>query len=520
MVKLELEKLNKNKNSLSNGSLIFALISGILLFLSFPQYGSGFIAWIALVPLFHAIKDRTFSDSLLFGFIAGAVYYVGIIYWVVYAIFKYGNLPIYTAILAMLLLSAYLSIYVAFFSAGINYFKKKKIPLLFSAPIIWTSLEYIKSIFLTGFPWENLAYSQFLNIKIIQLADMTGTYGISFLIVFINAVIYQVLFDNLTKKKIIFNLCIAVLIIFLVYGYGVYRVSTITGLMNDAKAIEVNLIQGNIDQGVKWDEAYRQKSVETYKKLSLKYSIKSRGLIVWPETAVPFYFQNADNYRRAIIEVAISSNNWLLIGSPSYVKENNTYAVSNSAFLISPEGEVKGQYDKVHLVPFGEYVPLRKYFPFIDKLVFGIGDFRAGSGYHPLQMDQLELGVLICYEGIFPEAGRKYKNENAQLLVNITNDAWYGRTSAPYQHLSMVILRSIENRLYTVRAANTGISAIIDATGAIVSNTDLFETTSLQGSVKILNTKTFYSIFGDVFAYICLAGLILLLLTPTKKGGR
>lgn len=518
MAILELEKLNSKRDIVNKSSLILAFISGVLLFLSFPKFGIGLVAWIALIPLFHAIKERNVSESLMPGFITGLCYYVGVIYWVVYAIVKYGNLPIFTGILAMLLLSAYLGIYVVVFCSGVAYLNQKNIPLVISAPILWTSLEYVKSSILTGFPWANLAHSQYSNLHIIQFADITGIYGITFFIVFINAVIYEVLFNNANKKKIIFSLSIAALVILMVYSYGAYRINHINKLMNHAKSIGVNLIQGNIDQGVKWNEEYKKETIETYRTLSLEKTMRGNGLIIWPETAVPLYFQDINDYHRQIIGIAKSSNNWLLIGSPGYAKESNVYAVSNSAFLISPDGEIKGQYNKVHLVPFGEYVPLRKYLPFIDKIVVGIGDFRAGNGYYPLIMDQTRMGVLICYEGIFPEAGRKYKEAGAGFLVNITNDAWYGRTSAPYQHISMVIFRSIENRLYLVRAANTGITGIIDATGKISSSTEIFRKASLLGRIKILNIKTIYSRYGDIFAYFCLVSILLLLFIPKKRG--
>ena len=192
----------------------------------------------------------------------------------------------------------------------------------------------------------------------------------------------------------------------------------------------------------------------------------------------------------------------------------------NSAFLLQPDGTLSGRYDKVHLVPYGEYVPLRRLFPFIGKLVAGVGDFRPGKGFYPLTIDGHRLGVLICYEAIFPEAARDYKRKGAELLVNITNDAWFGRTSAPYQHLSMTVFRAIENRLYLVRAANTGISAIIDPTGEILSRTGLFERTVLKGEVKIIDERTFYAAYGDLFVYLCAICPADPILLSTSKGER
>jgi apolipoprotein N-acyltransferase len=198
-----------------------------------------------------------------------------------------------------------------------------------------------------------------------------------------------------------------------------------------------------------------------------------------------------------------------LFGSPSYEEEGGRASFANSAFLLKPDGVLAGRYDKMHLVPYGEYVPLRRFFPFIGKIVQGVGEFRPGKGFYPISYHGRRFGVLICYEGIFPEAARDYKNRQAHLLVNITNDAWFGKTSAPYQHLSMTVFRAIETRLYLVRSANTGISAVIDPTGRIVSRTGLFERTVLKGEVKFIDAKTFYEAYGDVFVYGCALFLII-----------
>jgi apolipoprotein N-acyltransferase len=199
------------------------------------------------------------------------------------------------------------------------------------------------------------------------------------------------------------------------------------------------------------------------------------------------------------------------------MREHGDLSFLNSAFLLAPKGEIAGRYDKVHLVPYGEYVPLRKLFPFISKLTAGIGDFRTGEGYKPLSLDNHKVGVLICYEGIFPVGSRTYRQQGADLFVNITNDAWFGRSSAPYQHLSMTVFRAIENRLYLLRAANTGITAIIDPMGKIVSHTDIFTAAVLKGRVRFIDNRTFYMAYGDAFAYLCLAFLALVTLTSLKR---
>jgi apolipoprotein N-acyltransferase len=507
--------------SINKKTLVLTILSGIFLFLSFPKYGVGFLAWIALVPLLLALKNKSILQSLIIGFITGLTYYIGIIYWIAHVIVNYGYLPYWSALLIMLLLAAYLSVYVAIFSAGVSYFRKKNITDLISAPCLWVILEYIKSHLLTGFPWENLAYSQYLYRVVIQIVDVTGIYGLAFIIVLINVILNDFLSEEQTQRSVIKEFVLGCLIFVIVYGYGVFRIEDVEtrDILSDNQ--EILLVQGSIDQNLKWFPKYQEETINIYKNLTGKENIKPGGLVVWPETATPFFFQDIDEKHLRVASVAKNSEGWLLFGSPSYKqdadKKLNFY---NSAFLLSPDGKVRGQYNKVHLVPYGEYVPLRKIFPFINKLTVGIGDFKNGKGFYPLNMGLHPLGVLICYEGILPEASRMYKKNGAELLVNITNDAWFGETSAPYQHLSMTVFRAVENRLYLVRAANTGISAIINPTGLVVGQTGLFEKETLKGTVKFSKIPTCYEKYGDIFIYFVIILTMLLFVYSRKKRER
>lgn len=491
--------------------------SGLLLILSFPKFGSGILAWVSLIPLFFALTDVTPRKGFKIGFLAGLVAYIGILYWIAVVVVQYGYLPIYVGISVLLLLAAYLSLYTAIFSAGIVFLRGKGIPLCLSAPIIWTILEYFRSHLLSGFPWENLAYSQYLHPNIIQIADVTGLYGVSFVLVLTNAVLFDLLQRRLSRRSLYAEVLALAVILMTIYGYGHIRYKNIGSLLESASEMKVSLIQGNIDQNIKWDAQYQTQTIDIYRSLSLEAVLPEGGLIVWPETAAPFYFQRQDMMHASVVDIAKKTKSALLFGSPSYVQEGGNTYYKNSAFLLGEDGKVKGQYDKVHLVPYGEYVPFRRYFPFIGKLVTGVGDFRQGQGFYPLEMDGHRLGVLICYEGIFPEAARDYKLKGADFLVNITNDAWFGKTSAPYQHLSMTVFRAVENRLSLVRAANTGISAIIDPRGNIITQTGLFERTALKGTIKIVGVKSYYAAYGDVFVYGCIAILIVLSLSKKKR---
>ena len=504
----------KNENVKLN--IFFAIVSGVLLILSFPKYGFGFVAWFALIPLLYAL-DRTTSirQALMLGFITGVVGYVGIIYWIAYVVVNYGYLPIYLGIILMLLLACYLSVYLAIFAGGITYFKNK-IPLYLIAPVLWVCLEYCKSQMFTGFPWENLGYSQYLNLYLIQFADILGVYGLSFLIILVNASLFEI-FTKRSKIQYITAAAVS-LVLVSVYIYGIFRVNSIDKLLQNPStpSMEVSLIQGNIDQSIKWNKNFQKETLNIYEDISINNIPASGGLIVWPETAVPINFQDDSDLSRQIRNLAIKTKSDFIFGSVSYLRRSHYVDFYNSAYLLSSGGEVKGRYDKVHLVPYGEYVPLRNAFPFIKGLASGIGDFSTGGGFSPLSTADRKIGVLICYEGILPFAARMYKNESADILVNITNDAWFGSTSAPYQHLSMTIFRAVETRLYLVRAANTGISAIVDPRGQIVAKTNIFQRDALKGNVKLLKIPTFYAKYGDLLVGASFMLCILCLLWSLK----
>lgn len=514
--------LTSNK-SLNSRAIILAAVSGVLLFLSFPKYGSGFIAWISLIPLFWAIKDvSSIRQGLLLGFIAGMVCHAGLIYWIAYVVINYGYLPIHVGIILMLLLACYLSLYTSLFAAGIV-FLRPKVALYFAAPVLWICLEYSKSNLLTGFPWENLGYSQYLNHYLLQFADIAGVYGLSFLIVLANAVLFEVVFKRSRKEFILAAAVILIIIGILIYG--VNRSKQVEEILQNAAGIEVAMIQGNIDQSIKWNDGFQKKTINIYEQLSLQNAPLTEGLVVWPETAVPFNYQDAGQFQKQVRDICFKTKNWLIFGSTSYENSKNNTNYYNSAYLLSPDGEIKGKYDKVHLVPYGEYVPLRNVFPFIKKLTAGMGDFSAGDGYHPLTVNSKKIGILICYEGILPFAARTYKNEGAELLVNITNDAWFGATSAPFQHFSMAVFRAVETRLYLVRAANTGISAIISPKGEIVAQTKIFEKSAIKDNVKFSSVQTVYAEYGDILVIVCFGLVIfffalILLRGRTKNAGR
>ena len=492
-----------------------AVLSGILLVLSFPKFGHWSVAWVALIPLLVALRPLPFTPALLSGMLAGFVQHVGLMYWVTHVVVHYGKLPLALGVPVMMLLALYLSLYTGLFAGGVVFLRKRGIPAVVAAPLLWTCLEYAKSMLLTGFPWENLAHSQYQNLPLIQLADITGSYGVSFLIVLVNAAICAFIgMDDGGRRKALSGAAVAVLLVSLTAGYGFWRIGDITARFESVPNQAVALIQGNIDQSIKWDPNFQKETLRIYRDLSLQAAKEHPQLIIWPETATPFMFQNRDELHDAVVDTAKSTGAWLIFGSPSYTRHEGELRFQNSAFVLSPGGEIVGKYNKVHLVPYGEYVPLRPLFPFIEKLAVGVGDFLAGTGFDPVPVAGKPVGFLICYEGIFPEIGRAWGRSDASLLVNVTNDAWFGMTSAPFQHLSMTTFRAVENRLYVVRAANTGVSAIIDATGRITAQTDLFVRTFLKGPVKIHRAQTFYTNYGDLFVFFCMIALLVIFYKP------
>jgi apolipoprotein N-acyltransferase len=285
------------------------------------------------------------------------------------------------------------------------------------------------------------------------------------------------------------------------WGYGVEWWRDPTG----GPAVGVGLLQGNIDQAVKWDRGHQVRTLETYERLARQAAVERPSLIVWPETAVPFFLRREPELGARVRAVAVATGVPMLVGSPDLGADGLLY---NSAFLIGTDGRLAGRYDKRHLVPFGEYVPLQRVFFFLDKLVTGIGDFGRGQTATVFADGLGRFSVMICYEVIFPGEVREFTQAGAQLLVNITNDAWFGRSGAPYQHLAMAAIRAVENGSYLIRAANTGVTAIIAPTGEILRQTPIFTEAVLTGTIRLRQGHTPYARYGDVVAWSCLVFLV------------
>ncbi len=497
-----------------NRTCLISAGSGLLLAAAFPRPDFYPLAWVALVPLLLVMRRRPFAS----GWSAGCAFFAAVLYWVNIVMTTYGGLHPIPSLFAYLFLVGYLALFFAaatWLSCRLE--SGLRIPVLVSMPAIWVALEYLRGLLLTGFPWALLGYSQQNFSAAIQSADVTGVYGVSFLLVLVNCSLAWIL--RSPEKKLAWLGVAATLMVCISHlGYGFWRMQQPLEQREDL--LTVALVQGNIDQAIKWSPDHRQTTVETYRQLSLKAAEQGTQLTIWPEAATPFFLQDPLALAEEVRRLPQQTGNYLLVGSPAYEQAGDSYRYFNSAFLFSPQGDELGRSDKIHLVPFGEYVPLGSLLSFINKLVVGVGDFSPGV-VNPLSLNGHKLGVLVCYEAIFPELARDYVRQGSSLLVNLTNDAWFGRSSAPYQHLAMTRFRAIENRIWVARAANTGISALIAPSGEVKVAGPLFESTVLVDQVGLGSEKTIYTRFGDLFAYSCLlatgCGLVWLLLARRRK---
>ena len=495
-----------------------AIASGILIALSFPTPGFSFLAWIALIPLLIALEDSSPQVAFRIGLTSGIIAYAIILYWLNIVFMQYGHLPWSVSIPVYLLLVLWLALFYALSTSIARLGELIGIKAAFTLPVAWVAFDFIRSFLFSGFAWGMLGHSQFRTLPLIQIADLAGVYGITLLIVLANIVLYRALravsgcgIPYPVKSAVII---LALLIATLFYGFN---------SLNDAqsthgKPLRIALIQGNIPQDVKWSPAFREQTVDTYVRLTRDAAKGGVDLIVWPESAVPFFFQDEPLQAERIRSLVREMNAYLLFGSPAHELRNGKSTFLNSAFLLSPQGETIGRADKLHLVPFGEYVPLGSILTFINKIVVGIGDFAPGERAVPLDIGSTKLGIQVCYEVIFPELARQYVNAGARVLVAITNDAWFGRSSAPYQHLAISTFRAIETRTPLIRAANTGITAIVDQNGHISTMTSLFTEAYRTGEIQPGSGKSLYLKIGDLPAWLCvLITTAISLLVWTKR---
>ena len=436
-------------------AVLQCLLSAVLLALPFINGEFWILAWVGFLPFFVSLQNKTKLQAFFLAYLTGVFFWLFTIYWLVHV-----------TLLGMILLVLYLALYFGIF--GLLVFYSMDYGLwtvdLMLIPLGWVLCEYLRSHLLTGFPWALLGYSQYLNLQVIQIADVTGVWGVSFLVVLVNITIYQVTSDKLqvTSSRVYSAIVTgAILLTVLIFGFDKLNSSSFTTYPS---LLKISVIQGNIPQNMKWEAYSREYIVDTYLRLSREAAKDKPDLVIWPEAALPVIAEEGQPYYEKVKDLAKEINIPLLLGAVT-CRQGRYY---NSALLISRDGLTLAAYDKVHLVPFGEYIPLRHILGFL-KTIVPIGEITAGKE-HTVFDTPAQFSVLICFEDLFPALSSRCIKAGARFLVNITNDAWYKKTPAAYQHLAASVFRAVENRVFLIRAANTGISAFISPEGKIISS--------------------------------------------------
>jgi apolipoprotein N-acyltransferase len=487
-----------------------AVLSGVLLALSFPKFGHGVVAWVALAPLLVALAGAGAFQAFRLGYLTGAVSSLGLLYWTALVVIQYGGLSLPVGIGVMTLLCLAVALFPSLFAFVVSRWLAALGPgALVLAPFAWVATELLRRHTFFDFPWCLLGYSQHDHLAFIQIASVTAVYGVSFLVAACSALLAYAAVEPRHRGRA----AIALLgLLGAAWGYGTWVLSR---PLPEAGRIRVGLVQAGILQEEKWEPEGAWTNVSRHLDLTRRAAERGARLVVWPESAVPFYFDRSPGLAGLLERTVRDGRIFLIFGNDDRQDlPDGTYRAWVGAKMLTPEGEVALRYHKMKLVPFGEYVPLHPLLTLggrvAAKMVQQVSDFTPGTDPVVAALDGHRLGVFICYEAIFPDLVREFTTRGADLLVNITNDAWYGRTSAPYQHLAMAAFRAVENGKYLVRAANTGITAVVDPRGRVLEPTTLFERAVLVRDVPFVPGGTFYSRHGDVFAWGCLGAALAL----------
>ncbi len=494
-------------------------LSGGLMVLSLPPLPLGLIAWIGLLPLFRALEARSFRGAFTLGYRAGLIYHLGSLYWV---ILNTGATPI-LRVLSLIGMVLILSL-----GWGLSAWLIAKVRSIWGpwswlcAPLIWTAVEVIFSIGESGFPWAILALSQSRFLDLIQMVELTGVHGVTFWVVTCNALGMIAWREMRTKPQKAAVLLILAFWILLPANWGRHRAGNLT---SSAGKLNVSLVQGNIPANEKWKKGV-DFSFIPYKKLSSSLAMENLQLIVWPETAIPTQLAKRWHHRRIMHGFVDSLNIPIMTGASDYeLMESGDLHRFNGAFLFAPGITELQVYYKIHPVPFGERIPWQRFLPLLGSFRLGQAEFTPGSRLTIFSTgaDSAKFSVLICFESIFPDVTRDFVLRGAEFLVNITNDGWFGHCSEPYQHLELSRFRAIESRRWVIRAANTGISAIIAPDGRFRNRLSLNKSGTLSNTIELRRELTIYTKHGAWFPACCGIITIIILFSVgivTKRDAR
>ncbi len=502
--------------------LVPSIVSGLLLALAYPRPGFGLLGLVALVPFLLSLRHIRSATALARGYACGAGFFFPLLYWIAGVVRQHGGLPRPLGVLALATLVFYLATYFALFAWLIAASWRRFGALaLLTVPIAWVGLELVRGQLMGGFPWGLLGYSQTSNLALLQVAAFGGIYLVSFVVASANAALALLMVRHDDRRERLGAGALALVVLVAAIGGR----ATLSWPGSDSGSVAVAAVQGNVAQERKWRAGEGEAILQALVDLTRDAVDSGASLVVWPESASPLSLYRP--VRRepgadGAVEIAPNPEFYpvvtalidelditLITGSVDYRLRNGRLAAFNSAFALTGDGPTGPAYDKIKLVPFGEYVPFGRLLFFVDSLVQGaIANFAPGESWEPLPTGAGAAATFICYEAIFPELVRRLASR-ADFLVNITNDAWFGASSAPEQHLAMARVRAVENRRYLLRAANTGISAIIDPFGRVVSRTRLNETTVLNGVIGTRRDTTLYARVGDLLGWGCVILTIL-----------
>ena len=470
-----------------------ALLSGVLVGLSYPPLHLGFLAWFGLIPIIHVLLNVKSNQATKLAFLASITANFISLYWIGLNSGA-GFLPVFASLIGAV-------IYLGIFWSGLGYFvsfiEKKSSKGLFVLPFAWVAMELIRSIGALGFPWINLGLTQTEYLPLIQIADITGSYGISFWIILINIGFYlAIIYKDKSKYLIVTSL-----VFLLVFIFGYIRIITLDE--TSTESVKIAITQPNINPDEKWDPESREENFALMHGFLDSALNLHPDLVLWPESAVPAYLRLSNHRRRPITAKLAKFNIPLLAGTVDrIINDDGEKIYYNSTIYIKPDDSIK-MYNKVHLVPFAEYIPLSEKFPSLKKLNFGQANFTSGTDYTVFDLDSVRFSNLICYESSMPKGVRIFVKNGAQFITIQANDGWLGKSSGPYQHFELAKLRAIENRVSIIRCANTGISGVINPSGIVQEKILLGKQAIITADISPIQNLTFYTKYGEIFAVFC-----------------
>ena len=432
---------------------------------------------------------------------------------------QYGGLSLPLAASIAGLLVAYLALFPAVFGFVSHALITRYGPRgLLLVPLAWTATEYGRLILFGGFPWVLLGYSQVPWLRLAQVASLVGVFGVSTIVAAVSTAAAWAVVSRAPRRFLAPLAAVCVLLLLSVWG--AVRLSSGT-LLTAGRPIRVGIVQGNVPQDQKWDPAQARDIFDRYLRLTAQTIGQGAQLILWPESATPFYFGVSGAETAELQALARRNRVAILLGSDQW-EVGTPRKVYNAAFLLQPDGSTGGVYRKVHLVPFGEYVPLKRILFFAAPLVEAVSDFSPGAHVNTLPLGDSRISTAICYEVVYPALIREGVQEGSALLTTITNDAWFGQSSAPWQHFQMATMRAIEQGRYLVRSANTGISGVVDPYGRVLAASPLFVEWQRTMDVRLIEDRTVYSRIGDVVAWVSVlitAVALILAARPARING-